>query len=445
MITSNRRTHRSKVKPTAARLAQVLSLSALCSMSHANDDLAEALALYHAESYSEAAARFQPLAASNPENRDINFWLAHAVAKSGDFAAAKPLFDALRAAYPNDLRIQLEYAEVLAGLGDKGGARRAYNAVLESDPPASVAGNIRSRLAKLEPRSKRGFFASLQLGAQADDNIYSGPDIAMTDAGSGIITLLGKEAGVSSTNTIAAGQATWVMPLGGSERWIHGVGAQGYGSWNGEDDAVNYQMVRGEWFAQYNNEALRLRLPFSVSTSWYGDESLSDMYDFRPELGYRVSDRVEIGVNVGVASDGYKNPQFALNDGDVLKAQAFVNFTLGERGQLRLSAGTESRDADSPVFSHDGPVYQGALNLRFTDVISFTGTLQYQELDFDGVTPLLGQVRSDERLAATAGLSFNVFDAAKIELNHTFIDAQSNVFLYDYERNMTSLLLRYSW
>lgn len=411
----------------------------------ASDDLAEALALYHDESYAQAAALFQPLADSNADNRDINFWHAHATAKAGNFEDAKPLFEGLMVTYPNDLRIQLEYAEVLAGLGDKSGARKAYNAVLAQDPPANVAGNIRSRLARLEPKSKGGFFASLQLGAQADDNIYSGPDITVTDAGAGIITLLGKPADVSSTNTIAAAQATWVRPLGLSERWIQGFGAQGYGSWNGEDDAVNYQMIRAEWFTQYTGETVRLRLPFSVATSWYGDESLSDMYDFRPELGLRVSERFEIGLSFGVAADRFKNSQFELNDGDLLKTQAFIDVALGERGQLRISAGTEARDAESPVFSYDGPSYQGALNLRFSDAISFTSTVQYQELDFDGVTPLLGAIRNDERLAATVGLGINLFQSARLELNHTFIDSQSNVFLYDYERNMTSLLLRYSW
>ncbi len=126
--------------------------------------------------YKKSMDVFYKLFLRHPDNDEINFYLGRSAFEAGEYETALGAFDRMLINNPDNLRIKLETARTYFKLGTMEQASILFNEVLAANPPEKVKLNIKKYLNFIESLKKRHFFNGyLSIGMTRDDNVYVSP------------------------------------------------------------------------------------------------------------------------------------------------------------------------------------------------------------------------------------------------------------------------------
>ncbi|MBY4676309.1 surface lipoprotein assembly modifier [Marinobacterium arenosum] len=342
---------------------------------------------------------------------------------------------------------RLELARAYFLKGDDQRARQEFHAVLEKNPPPQVVEQIRTFLALIDQRAYQSPWAGsgrLQLAWGYDDNINSSPDgqtslVTLNEAALG----RGDQFGLLKLN----GEFSYRVDKARSWYGNGGLETRGYR----DEDQQNFQNYSLAGGSRWQLGAHRLQLGLNAQHYVLDNEDYRDSYGIAGEWTYGLSPTSIITTALNYSQLDYDAIDWKDSD------QLSLSLSMVKAGNGRWSPlyfagafiGREKPDtagllADAGVDRH---FYGGHIGLRLqpTAQLQVTSTLVAQLSDYQGEDWLYGIKRSDDYLSLAVDLSWQFANAWSAIAGYSYTRNDSNIELYDYDRNQLRLGVQYQF
>jgi len=401
------------------------------------------------------AAEAYALAKKNPGeigNPGFDFYFGIAAIDSGHAGEGVLALERYVVNYPDNLEARLELARGYFVLGEDARAREEFNSVLKANPPPGVAANIERFLSALDARQSSyrtttGVFA--EIGYGHDSNVNGGvgsAGIVVPVFGSVRVGASGVET-PSNFSYLALG-AEIIHPVApGVAVFANGRidGKYNSGGLPSEFDQGNIAVNGG---MTYLNDKNLFRATASHASVEVDHKRFRDVDGLSGELSHQLDELQSFGPFLQWARLSYTGDN-QPRDADLYAAG--VNYRKAFIGPyqplLTLSANVseEANRRNRPDLGRDMYGLRAAVALTPAPKWFASVGLGYQLSKYSGPDALLQTVRRDDyySLDATVGYAFT----RKLSLRGEFIvtENKSNIELYEYNRNLYGVKLRYDF
>ncbi len=406
--------------------------------------------LFDRGEFGKAYQVYHRLFLSDPGNPEINFNLGRAAFEAGDFEAAVMAFERVLMARPDAVRVKLEIGRCYFHLGSLETAKGYFEEVMAADPPRQVRTNIEKYLDAIRSSGKEHFFsARVSLGIDFDDNVNTAPsssNIEITDLLGNVFPVTVDDAQGDQITTGTAHLNYLYKPLDGSLCWK--FSALNYNALYRDAENLDLSLfdVKAGFCIEHGNMAWdvyglanHLNLDYDQYLRTYGGGT---------SLSFVLSPRILLSTDARYRRKNYDE----LDDRDAHN----LSFTLSpafalDIGRISFSAGWEREIAEEDVNAYtriNGIAgYQVDLPFAFGVYASYW----YQGTDYDEIYPLFGKKRSDDVQYLSAGLSRTFALAAPrgaaiiLNIGYTHTRSDSNIDLYTYTKNVTSMSVTFAF
>jgi len=366
---------------------------------------------------------------------------------------ARVSLSAILAEFPNMQRVRLELARVQYLSYDYDEAERLAQQVLD-DPntPTSVQTTVLAFLAQIrEDKKSLGdrhiWGPSIYLGTMYDSNVNFGPSRDIIDIGGvPFVVVPGSQErsdwawviNPALTHTFNPGKRFDVGENTGFFAW-QSLASLYYRGYFEEDDfdfgvltlrTGPAWLVPGRWRASIGLQGDQI---------WFGGDDLAWFTALNPNVVWFLGKDTELIVDAYVTNRDYSRSIDRDRDGwftsGVLSANHyFRNAAVTLQGGL----GYRDFDADGDQFTYSGPELFAGLVWNAWNGGSIFGRVGYRNFDFSGVEPGFGVSRDDDELRYSLGAQHEFRSGFMRQWvlvgSWTYTDNQSNVAIYEYDR-----------
>lgn len=423
----------------------VLLLGATAPVSAAGSPrLQQARQAFELGDYATAYRTLQPLQAAMAGSADYDFLLGRAAYEVRDFETAIFAFERVLIARPESDRTRLELARTFFAAGDLEASRSYFNAVLRRDTPQTVRQNIEAFLSRIDQAQRHNLFGGmLAVGGSYDDNVHAAPVDETISTLLGTVTLDG--AGRPQDDLSA--QATLLL----NHAWrfdgkplVWQTSLTSHGARYRDADDLDLNLVglssgpvwtRGNLQASLQGDGVYLQLDGArYLTSLGGTAALTWAPNPRTSLGARLrAARINYLENVRDAN------QYLLE---------LQGGRLWGRTRLSLNLALEYDRARDPQYGYLRETAGLRLERPLVWALIGAAGYSYQNTCYRHPADLFGVSRHDGLHELSAGLTRPLWRHADgsqllLQLNHSYFRSESNIGLYDYTRNLTTLSLNW--
>ena len=413
------------------------------------DTFQQGRAYFDSGNFQDAYDLFLEAFKADPGNMDLNFYLGRAAFEIGNYEMALMAFERIMIAQPESIRIKLEMARTYYRLGLRENARQYFEEVLAAKPPAAVRRKIDIFLADIARAEKRHFFSG-QIAAAIDwdDNVYVAPANDIVDTTIGEVALQGKGA----------------KPI--SDFLINTTGILNH-KYQPPDSPYSWASTGAAYNALYlkESELDTLFLAFNTGPEIHskkyvlGLHGLANYLEFDWDRFLRTAGvEMIIGVlfsqstllNISSKYENKKYYQVDDRDSDNFNLKAESIFLYGAN-RISLTLAGEIEDAQNDVYSYN---QAGAL-INYERILPHEfmifGYYEYRYRAFEGDQPLFDKKRRDNLHYAGAGVSKSIWRASdfrqdlSLRFNYRYTRSDSNIELYEFDKNVASASLAYTF
>lgn len=397
-----------------------------------------------AEAY--ALGKKQPEQLGSPA---FDFYFGVAAIDSGHAGEGVLALERYIANFPDNQAARLELARGYFVLGDDARAREEFDAVLKTKPPVSVEANIQRFMDAIRARESRyqtkaGFYA--EAGVGYDSNVNGGvgsPTITLPGFGS--VTLL---TGVKTADNFAS------FALGGNISQPVAPSIALFGAANADTKRNSHDTA----FSQDNIGAAGgisliegknlFRATASYSQLRVENDRFRTVLGLTGEVNHQLDELQMLNGFVQYAKLEHPGPNqvrdaklWALGPG---YRRAFIG---SWQPLLTLSAnyGEERNERNRPDLGRKFYGGRAALALTPAPKWSVSAGATYQKSDYDGPDILLGVVRKDNYFGLDANVGYALTRNWSVRGEYQFSDNKSNLALYEYDRHLVAVKLRYEF
>lgn len=364
----------------------------------------------------------------------------------------------LLAANPSLSRARLELARVYYLSRDYGSARTEAQRVLDDpETPPTVRATVLAFLAQIDADEKRyaarhQWSPSFYAGVMYDSNVNVG-------LARDIIEIGGLPARV-----LPEGQETddWAAVI--NTGIAHTFNPNKRFEWGEDTGSFVWQSELNGYYRAYFDETdfnlgiltartgpawvvpdrWRAYVAVQADQIWLDNDDLALFLGLNPGVAWQIGERWELAVDGVVTQRTYSDNAEAGREGTFKAGNLTVGRYFRER-RLLVQAGTgySDFDADDNRYSYSGPELFLGLNTEAWTNGAVFARVGYRWYDFEGDEPGFSETRDDEELRTVLGFQH---DYREGWLNNwsligswTYTDNQSDIVLYEYDRNQVSL------
>jgi tetratricopeptide (TPR) repeat protein len=394
--------------------------------------------------YATAYRTFLELLASRPGDPEVDFLLGRSAYEIGDYEAAIFAFERVLIAHPESDRARLELGRTCFAIGDFEASRGYFNAVLANDPPLTVRQNIQAFLVRIERAVQRHTLGGMfSLAASYDDNVYASPVEEQIQTLIGEITLAGPTAKPRSDSIL---QPTLLLNHGYRPRpqgMFWQTSAVTHHAFYRDEDELDLALVGLSSGPVWQTPSWQLALPVSFNYLTLDSERYLTGSGLGAELTWLAQPQLSLALSLQGSRLNYANDD---RDAWQYRAELRPVLVVGDR---RLSAGfgVEINDARTDRTGYLRRL--AALGYEQRLFWGLTGSLGYRLkwTRYEDEEPMFGRVRRDAIHDFSFSLSRPIWRSASggrqllAQLQHVITDAQANIDLYEYDKNVTTLTL----
>jgi tetratricopeptide (TPR) repeat protein len=412
-----------------------------------NATMLEARRLLDARRPKEAFERLAPLEAELAGRADYDYLYGIAALDSGARRDAVFALERVVAAEPEFLGARMELGRALYELGELDLARAQFAWLAAQNPPPATGGAIERYLAAIDGDAggtRSRFSGLLQFGAGHDSNANASTaddaflgftlNPANVETSSGFGELL---AGVGHTLAIGRDRGL-VSSLQASHRTYPDAS---FVDQSVASAGISYLHRLGSWRGSFG---------VNGTYGWLDGDDHDVTANVDLGLARRLATSWEVALNARAGRQQYEEEALEVLDIDrYVGGVSLTRLDLGERaGRLgvALLGGRDDARRDGSPYGNDrlGARLFGGLLLRPRS--SLYADLAWQETDY-GDSDFFGQTRRDEQWSAQLAFEFQNWPAAQWNVSPRvrFIDHDSTVSLYDYDRTEFALFVRRSF
>lgn len=397
--------------------------------------LAEALVLYYDRDFARALPIFNQIA-DQVETMDVMFWIGTSAMQVGQNRLAVEKFKKMLAIDPQLHRVRLELARTYFQMGRLEQARLELEYVMAAAPPPGVQQNIQKMLGAIDEKSKKLFWnLRASLGFLRDDNVSSGPEQKGYDVSGGTFT--------PSTISSKQRDEAWVANVAGNVLYDIGEGRDWM--WNTTFNLYNksyfdfsefnylvVDMTTGPWLARSRDI---LKVPFGYSESEFGSDRLSYIFHVDPNYEYHFSPNFSLKGLLSYSKENFHGDERSVLDNENHRYELTPNFYFDNRRHIvSASVGYEDHNAKVARYSYADPYFACSYFFRVRPETELFLKYELARREYQGLDPFYGQDRSDKRHMYTAVVSQGFYKNFFVSLSFGFIENDSNLELYDYDK-----------
>jgi hypothetical protein len=397
--------------------------------------LAEALILYYDRKFARALPIFKEIA-GQVETTDLMFWIGTSAMQVGETQLAVEKFKKMLAIDPHLYRARLELATTYFSTGRYEDARRELEIVQAASPPPGVQKNIAKLLEAIEERTKKLFYnLRASLGYMWDDNITSGPEQRSYVVSGGIFTPSATASKLADEALVTNVSGNVLYDMGESKGMMWNTAASFYNKAYSDYSQFNYMaldVTTGPWWAGTRDI---LKIPFGYFYSDYESERLSEAFHLDPNYEYHLNPNFSLKGLYSYTNENYFADYREGLDNTNHRFELTPNVYLKNRKHtISATAGYENHNAKSGQYSYADPYLGFSYFLRCTPDTEIFLRYQYFRREFEEIPTLYNQFRTDKRHMYTAVISqgFRKYFFASFEFG--YLDNNSNLALYDYDK-----------
>jgi len=378
--------------------------------------------------------------------------------EKGNIYSSIEAFNTILSAQPNLHRVRLELAVAYYRAMNFAEAKRHAKQVLDNPKtPQSVKLSINAFLAQLN-KDEEAFYAkkttleyTVGLGVLHDTNVNAGPDTSTVPVG--IFTLF------LTPESIQQSDSAVYMSAGLSHRY------QSPKSFKAGDKIGRFSwmtkanLYRKEYFHEndYNLDIIsfstgpaisvlqswRANVNFGIDQILIGDKRKGQYYSVTPSVSKQYK-KSELTWDAALIRREFK--QDVDNDRDSLYTSTGLYYgRLFKDGKFAVQVGARifNESADISRFSNDGTEVLAGANWVAWNNGSVYARFRQKDSKYDGDEPLFAKKRNETEQRYDAGINHTLKKGTlkdwKITASYTFTENDSNLAIYDYDREVISL------
>ena len=389
----------------------------------------------------------------NPGNENINFAYGMICNSLEDYSGAGLSFERVLEANPANQRARVELACAHLAGGEKELAEAAFNEVMAQNPSPEVQDNIKSYIQ--ETQQKKGnwrLVGRIDAGYFKDNNVNVGPesdviDIAPTIFDITTLTVDESSLPTESKGTYAAFTGVGIRDVGENGKWFLMTDLLYYQNWLNDADENESQFYKaGIGFRKLASRSL-LETLVSVAHITSGHEPLVNMYAFNPSYRYASG----TGGKMHWISSG----TVEIRDYDELgnRDGVYVSFTemmenffgSADRHSITMGISIFHDYTDEPVYEHTGNSWIWGIQLKGPLNTIIYSRVVKTSIIYAAKENLAPEKREDSQDQFMIGLTKKIGKSLMIDVNQQRNDKNSTFGLYQYERNITTISMSYTF
>jgi len=361
--------------------------------------------------------------------------------QAGDYESALALYDKEMILHPHDMRAALEYARTLYMLGFYKQAKEAFLEVLAHHPPQNVTNNIHRFLALMESHTKHhSFYGTLMIGLSYDDNLGYNPSKATTMYGG--IEL------ANDTNKTKGLYNTLNLSLLHRYQNEHFTWQNSFYTYNEIQDKNEIADVNFISFTSALSKRMGdfvLTLPLGSSATWFAHKPDNYTLSTLPTLGYQLSNTAHLALGIRYYH-AYNQADSARSFEKVASILSFAK--RYEKVSLRAAITVEKDEKtkgerfDISKKSQMIDTYLGYQGFYST---LFSLSCHYEENLFSDSDPALAYSRKDKKLLLSGAAKKYLNSQHALSLSYNYLNNDSNINSYSYEKQTYSLGYSYDF
>ena len=231
------------------------------------------------------------------------------------------------------------------------------------------------------------------------------------------------------------------------------VGYDFYQSLYSDMDELNYREHNPSLNAWTKIDGVKLGVTYNYVNSSLDNGFFLEQHSFQPSIATYLTEQLYLSVFYRYLD---KNYNAADNGRDANTHQGgadlYYYFDKADRGYVSLGGGFTSEDTEGAAFDYDGWSARAAVQIPI-ELFGKDGRLRfsyaYQHREYDNDVSLLpandSLSREDDRHTARARLEIDMTDDLKAIGEYRYINRDSNLATADYQENVGSVSLRYSF
>ncbi|OGV68746.1 MAG: hypothetical protein A3K19_11930 [Lentisphaerae bacterium RIFOXYB12_FULL_65_16] len=414
-----------------------------------DERLKPGIALLEQGKFADAYATFSALFEQDPGSAQVNFYLGLAAYGLGDYENASLAFERTLMIDPNMQRARVELARSYLKLGVAQTAKSYFEDALKARPPENVERNIERVIAQIDASGKRNFFSgSLSLGINYDTNVAASPNSSQITTPGLLVPSVrvdGEDADFFESSLL---QAEHRYRINDSELgWRSALTLYNASYFHEHDQNLEYvRLATGPSLVQ-SRRLIDVMLVGEYLTK--ESDSYLNAFGGQLRLAQALWGRHILAADITAMSKEYdqapdrKAYNLGLSAGPV--------FVWG-KNQLVTRVGLDmedARDGEGGVEEDELSYTRYWTQIRYERELPFGiaayAGYRFQYVDYKSDYAVFAEDRQDEIHDVLVGVRKKLPHGLAVDLNNTYTEARSEIDLYEYNRNLTSLSLQWSF
>ena len=306
-------------------------------------------------------------------------------------------------------------------------ARQAFQSVLDTSRDPELRESAGQWQAALERQQEAGKKVALYLktGAQYDDNVRLDP----VDAD------IGEEEG----DVLFEGFFSASYRFLDNTPWQMGAGLTQYQTLHQDFDDYDLTGTIGNLYARCYHSPFLFSLGYLPSYYWVSGDSFLMRHQIRPELSYRINERLFTRISYNFYANNYFEDSARDGETHGLLLDGYVD-PLYRNVMLFTQLGAEYNAADGDDEKYDSVKARLGVKFRFPGDINASLSGTYRHEDYRHTDSLYGIRREDDKIKCRVSVTRPLFyEWFNIWLEYDYTDNDSNIDEFSYERHMVTL------
>lgn len=212
-------------------------------------------------------------------------------------------------------------------------------------------------------------------------------------------------------------------------------------------DAFDLQTHRGFAEAEYDFDLFKAGVLSNFVHARLDDEGYLDYTQVSPNVSRLFGDQLFLRAAYVRTEKDFKTSDGRDATGDAGRFDAFI-FMNGTRQYISLGGELGEEDADADQFDFTSGTAKARYIQRF-DLLGreakFRLGAEYEQRDYDSITPLIDVRREDRIASADSDLEIALHGPLAMDLGYEYRDRQSNLESADYDEHVGSVELKVSF
>lgn len=420
-----------------------------------DDFIQQVMSLIEQQKYNEADDLLLKNYPSNEENIDVNFLLGQSAFEQQKYDKSIEYYSIALKKNPELQRVRYEIAKAYAANGNAEKAREEFQVVLSTNPPPEVGNVIRKYLESLTEETLKGaeepkaaaeavaavavekrWSARVSLSYMYDSNINAGPRASSVLIYGQLTELSADTMKKSDSSGLLSLYAAYTLPVSqtfalDSDLSVNHTGYFRYPEFNIDQVSVSTG-------PSFTKDRLFLSLPVVYDYLAVGLDPIKDHYSnsigASPQFQYTFTQNLTFSSSAAFQSRKYINN--TDRDGSIISVNASVRYIIGDIAYIQPGYSYAKTDTSKAYFDN----MQNSANLGLYVSLPYKSSLFIQPsiswVKYRGKEESYDSVRDDREYMGSASMSKNFGSSGwNFMVRYTYIRNESNLPIYDYERN----------